>query len=210
MKYAATLNPALSGPFLSTISQLSSYDTIQAALLSNRLSWFGVEGVCDARNWTQHQLMSLPSNGDLSILTSDMKDATVFDAVRHALIVYSLIAAFPLPLPTAPFPELASRLKAGILQVLDNDENTVSTTLLLWTSTMGALAAIGTPQRTSLVAICAGFCRKLRVSSWESMQAILQEYLWSGDISDFDGMYLFLEIGRQVLQEDDESLWVEE
>lgn len=210
MKYAATLTPALSGPLLSTISQLSSYDTIQAALLSNRLSWFGIEGVCDARNWTQHQLMSLPSNGDLPILTSDMEDAIMFDAVRHALIVYSLIAAFPLPLPTAPFPELASRLEAGILQVLEDDQNTISTLLLLWTSTMAALAAIGTSQRTSLVAICAGFCRKLRISSWESMQAILQDYLWSGDISDFDGMYLFLEIGRLVLQEDDESLWVEE
>lgn len=209
LKYAATLGPALSGLLLTTVSQISSYNTIQAALLSNRLSWFGVECVCDARNWTQHQLMSLPLEGELLMLTS-IEDATLFNVVRNALIVYSFIAVFPLPLSTAPFPDLATKLDAGIRQVLEEDEDTGTVTLLLWASTMAALAAIGTPQRTSLVALAAKLCLKLNVSSWESLQAILQDYLWSEDISDFDGMFLFLEISKQMLEEDEESQWVED
>lgn len=143
------------------------------------------------------------------MLTS-IEDATLFNVVRNALIVYSFIAVFPLPLSTAPFPDLAAKLDAGIRQVLDEDEDTGTVTLLLWASTMAALAAIGTPQRTSLVTLAAKLCLKLNVSSWESLQAILQDYLWSEDISDFDGMFLFLEISKKMLEEDEESQWVED
>ncbi|KEF60778.1 uncharacterized protein A1O9_02340 [Exophiala aquamarina CBS 119918] len=203
MKYAITLSPALSGPFLSTISNLMVYDTIQSTLLSNRLTWFGFECVCDARNWTQHQLMSLPSSKESPLLTTDIAGTTIFSIVRNALIVYSLIAVFPLPLSTAPFPELATKLELDIFEVLeDDDENTASTSLLLWASTMGALAAIGTPQRAALVAITARLCEKLLISSWESMQAVLQDYLWSRDISDFDGMFLFLDVQNQMDEQD--------
>lgn len=208
MKYATTLCPALSGPLLSTISQLALYDTIQAALLSNTLAWFGVECVCDARNWTQHQLMSLPSSEESAMLTKSIQAAAMFDAVRNALIVYSLIAVLPLPLATAPFPELAARLESGISQVLEDDQDAMSTSLLLWTSSMGALAAIGTPQRSALVCLTANFCRRLRIFSWESMQATLQDYLWSGDISDFDGIFLFLEVQKLLLEDDTGSQYI--
>lgn len=198
MKYAITLSPALSGLFLSTISHLMLYDTIQSTLLSNRLTWFGFECVCDARNWTQHQLMSLPSSKESPQLTKDITGATIFNAVRNALIVYSLIAVFPLPLSTAPFPELATKLESDISELLEDDKSTASKSLLLWASTIAALAAIGTPKRSSLVAITASLCEQLGITSWESMQAILQDYLWSGDISDFDGMFLFLEVQKQM------------
>jgi hypothetical protein len=208
MKYATTLCPALSGPLLSTISQLNLYDTIQAALLSNTLTWFGVECVCDARNWTQHQLMSLPSSGESPMLTKSIQGAAMFDAVRNALIVYSLIAVLPLPLSTAPFPKLAARLESDIPRLLDDNQGASSTSLLLWISSMGALAAIGTPLRSSLVALTARLCQKLRIFSWESMQATLQDYLWSGDISDFDGIFLFLEVQKQMLEHDTGSHYI--
>lgn len=67
---------------------------------------------------------------------------------------------------------------------------------------MAALAAIEMPKRASLVAFVARFCRNLHIFSWDSMQAILQDYLWSGDISDFDGTYLFLEVQKQILKQD--------
>jgi hypothetical protein len=188
---------------MSVISEAILYDSIQGAYLSNRLTWFGVQYVCDARNWTQHQIMSLPSSAETATLTLHTPQAVVFDAVRHALIVYSLIAILPLPLCSVPFPELADRLEPAISEALQHGPGATSTRLLLWISSMAALAAIGTPKRASLVALAARLCRNLRIDSWESMQAILQDYLWSGDISDFDGMYLFLEVQQHMFEQGD-------
>ncbi|ETI20834.1 hypothetical protein G647_07176 [Cladophialophora carrionii CBS 160.54] len=202
MKYATTLSLTVSGPLMAVISEAILYDSIQEAFLSNRLTWFGVQYVCDARNWTQHQIMSLPSSAETSTLTLHTPQAVVFDAVRYALIVYSLIAILPLPLCSVPFPELADRLEPAISQTLQYGAEATSTTLLLWISSMAALAAIGTPKRASLVAFAARLCRNLRIDSWESMQTILQDYLWSGDISDFDGMYLFLEVQKHMFEQD--------
>lgn len=143
------------------------------------------------------------------MLTKSLQGAAMFDAVRDALIVYSLIAVLPLPLSTAPFPELAARLESGISRVLEHNLGAMSTSLLLWTSSMGALAAIGTPRRSSLVALTASICQKLRIFSWESMQATLQDYLWSGDISDFDGIFLFLEVQKQMLEHDTGSQYIQ-
>jgi len=202
MKYAKTLPITLSGVLMAAISEVICYNNIQEAFLSNRLTWFGVEYVCDARNWAHHQIMSLPSSAETAMLTKCTPQATIFDAVRHALIVCSLITIFPLPLSSVPFPELASRLESDISQVLQDGQGAIPTSLLLWISSMAALAAIGTPKRASLVAIAARLCRNLHISSWESLQAILQDYFWSGDISDFDGIYLFLELQMQMLEQD--------
>jgi hypothetical protein len=147
--------------------------------------------------------MSLPANEKTATLIEHAEQAIMFEAVRHALIVYSLIAVFPLPLSTVPFPELAVMLESDISQVLQDGQGASSTSLLLWISSMAALAATETPKRASLVATTARLCRELNISSWESMQAILQDYLWSGDISDFDGIYLFLEVQKQILKQDD-------
>ena len=202
MKYATTLPTTLSGLLMATISEVIRYNSIQEAFLSNRFTWFGIEYVCDARNWTHHQIMSLPSSAETAMLTKCTQQAAIFDAVRHALVVYSLITVFPLPLSSAPFPELAGMLESAISQALQDGQGTTSTSLLLWISSMAALAAIGTPKRASLVAFAARLCRNLHISSWESMQAVLQDYFWSGDISDFDGIYLFLELQTQMLEQD--------
>ncbi|KAJ9608757.1 hypothetical protein H2200_006528 [Cladophialophora chaetospira] len=200
--YATTLSMTLSEPLLSVISDLILYASIQEALLSNRLTWFGLEYVCDARNWTQHQTMSLPSREETVMLAKQPQQAIMFNAVRHALIVYSLIAVFPLPLPSAPFPVLADRLDSDISQLLQDGQGATSATLLLWLSSMAALAAIGTPKRVPLVTLTAHFCQHLHISDWESMQATLQDFLWAGEISDFDGMYLFLEVQKQMFELD--------
>jgi len=34
------------------------------------------------------------------------------------------------------------------------------------------------------------------------MQIILHDYLWSGDISDFDGISLFFEVEKQMREQD--------
>ena len=205
MKFATTLEPSLSSHFMSVVSQVVLYNSMQEAFLSNTLRFFGVEYLCDARNWTQHQIMSLPSSDETVALTEHFQTDTIFDAVRHALIVYSFIAILPLPLATVPFPDLAARLESGILEVLRNGQGAVSKPLLLWISSMAALAAIGTPKRASLVGIAADLCRRLDISSWESMQAVLQEYLWSDEISDFDGLYLFLEVENHMLEHDPDN-----
>jgi len=145
--------------------------------------------------------MSLATSKESPQFT-DVQGRAVFNAVRNALIVYSLIAVFPLPLSTAPFPELATRLESDLSEVLEYEENTIPKSLLLWVSTMAALAAIGTPQRASVVTITTRLCEQLGICSWESMQVILQEYLWSAEISDFDGMFLFLDVQKQMDEQD--------
>jgi hypothetical protein len=127
---------------------------------------------------------------------------TLFKAVHHALIIYSLIVVFPLPLSSAPFPELAAELEPDVSQLLNAGRGDISRTLLLWISTMATLAAIDTPQRASLVATTAQLCRDLQIYSWEALEAVLQDYLWSEDISDFDGLYLYLEVQDQMLEQE--------
>ncbi len=202
MKYAGSLSMRLSGLFMSVVSDLMLYDSIQGALLSNRLAWFGVEYVCDARNWAQHQTVSLPSSEETMTLAQHTQQALLFDTVRYALIVYSLIAVLPLPLSSAPFPELASRLDSNISELVCHGQETLSASLLLWVSSMAALAAIGTSKREHLVTRVAQFCHDLDISDWDSMQLILRDHLWSGEISDFDGIYLFLEVQKYMLEED--------
>lgn len=189
---------------MSVVSAIILYDLIQAELLSNRLNWFGIEYVCDARNWTQHQTMSLPmAGGEASDITQPTEQQILFEAVRHALIIHTLIAVFPLPLSSAPFAELAQKLYLDILAICQAQQDTVPAALLLWISSLAALAAIGTTNRARLVTIVTDLCASLGIKEWEVMKVCLQDYLWSEDISDFDGIYLFIEIQSKMVESDE-------
>jgi hypothetical protein len=188
---------------MAVVSEINLYADLQQSFLSNNLpQWFGVEYMCDARNWTQHNVMSLPDGAELALLAHEAQQATLFQAVRHALVVYSLIVVFPLPISSAPFAELATILGPLVCQLLEFDRAASSPSLLLWISSMAALAAIDTPVRASLVASTARLCRELGVSTWEDMQSMLEKYVWSQDISEFDGMSLFLDIQAQSWDSD--------
>jgi hypothetical protein len=66
--------------------------------------------------------------------------------------------------------------------------------LLIWMLFMFAIAAVGKPERAWAVAILDRCSRRMRIYNWDSMQALLSEFLWLPITNDFDGMEVWDEI----------------
>jgi hypothetical protein len=153
--------------------------------------------LADARNHTQHQLLSLSKSAQVRATFADSipkQHYDVYETIRVALHIFSLIAVYPLPLSAAPFSMLVEALEPQLrLQSLEINGQRLSE-LSLWVSVMGAIAATGTRRRATFVNFVTREARWLQLQSWADAKAVLKDYLWYAQVSDFDGYYLWLEV----------------
>jgi hypothetical protein len=153
--------------------------------------------LADARNHSQHQLLSLSKSAQLEATFGDSIPKLhygLYETIRVALNIFSLITVYPLPLSAAPFPMLVEALETQLrLQSLEINGQRLPE-LSLWVSVMGAIAAIGTNRRVAFVNYVTREARWLQLQSWADAKAVLKDYLWYAQVSDFDGYYLWLEV----------------
>lgn len=148
----------------------------------------------DERNFVQHSLMCL------NPLPSDPEDEQpLIRLARLGTVIYNLLVVFPLPAIAAPFHQLAHDIKAQLLDPSIPTWWREASDLILWATVMGAIAAIGSPDRQWYLTILDEFTRQLGVDSWPSMRERLGMFLWFDYTNDADGLKLWREIEESNL-----------
>ena len=194
--YMTTKMDAESASLLApVVSDIAYFLEVQRSFLSND-SGFERSFVADVRNWVQFQVSSLPGVAELGKDTTSHPTHNRYEILRLGLLIFSLIAVFPVPLVSAPFEELASRLLPFIETFQEESVARDRPGPLVWAMTMGALASIETRYRHLFVEEIASLCSALHIDTWSHFQTELMMALWDPAISDFDGQFLWLEVAE--------------
>ncbi len=139
------------------------------------------------RNYVQHRVMSLPVGDD--------DQDQIYEMLRVSLIIYSILVVMPLPLVVCPFDELAENLKRSTLKLSRGlGIPTDLRNLLVWTATLGALAAYDSDSRSWYILILERLCRRASIFSAADYVSALHSFLWLPCVSDADATNLWLEL----------------
>jgi len=153
--------------------------------------------IIDQRNFVQHRLMSLRTAQELGAAGLAVEEP-LYECCRLAMIVYSFLVVFPLPPEAGPFEALVASLRAELSRA-----TAVARThppapsrwpLLLWIITMGAIAAIGLPERPWFAVQARTAAARMAMGDWIDMRDVLQSFLWLSSTSDPDGRDLWAEM----------------
>lgn len=148
--------------------------------------------MADQRNFVQHRLMSL------CLIDSDQfMERDIFDLCWLAGVAYSMIAVFPLSPKAARFDRLANMIKQAISNTTVADKWAQAPELGIWITVMGALCAIGTPNRSWFVEVLKQETDRLGIFSWQDLKMQLMDFLWFPLASDPNGQELWVEVEQQ-------------
>lgn len=150
----------------------------------------------DQRNLVQHSLMLLTPD--------DASDEARLEHPMHRLarlatIIYSLLVVFPLPAIAAPFHRLAQDVRAQLSDPPVHGRWAETADLILWATTMGAIAAIGSPDRAWYLMTLDRLTRQLGINTWAGMKERLRMFLWFDYTNDSDGLKLWRDIEESGL-----------
>ena len=154
--------------------------------------------IIDQRNFVQHSLMSLKSQQELYDSDSTMEES-LYECCRLAAIIYSLLVIFPLPPVFGPFEGLADQLHLELTLVSLDDQTTPRSRLLIWALVMGAIAALGCPERPWFLSQIRVLSTKMKVEKWAQMKEILLSFLWLPSTNDPDGQDVWMEMQEDPL-----------
>ncbi|KIX98345.1 uncharacterized protein Z520_05646 [Fonsecaea multimorphosa CBS 102226] len=150
--------------------------------------------VSDERNFVQHSLLLLtPLPGEVQ------DEHPLIRLARLATVIYSLLVVFPLPAIAAPFHRLARDIQELLLDSSLQPWSNEASDLILWATAMGAIAAIGSPDRAWFCATLDDLTRRLGIGNWATMRDRLGMFLWYQYTNDSDGIRLWTEIEESNL-----------
>ena len=131
--------------------------------------------IADQRNLIQHRLMSLPAN---PFEEREFENDGMYEVVRLTSIIYSLPVVMPISPSTAPFVELADKLRREVVQMDIADKNMDEIRPFVWILFMGGIAAFGSVERGWFAERMRWVSDILELDSWEDCKKILKFFLW--------------------------------
>ncbi|KIX03592.1 uncharacterized protein Z518_07145 [Rhinocladiella mackenziei CBS 650.93] len=148
-----------------------------------------LSALMDERNFVQHNLMLLtPDPSEIR------QEHPMHRLSRLATVIYSLLVVFPLPAVAAPFHQLAHDVRSQLSQLSIQSRWTEAPDLILWITVMGAIAAVGSSDRTWYLSALDRLTRRLNIKTWASLKERLKMFLWFEYTNDSDGLKLWREI----------------
>lgn len=144
----------------------------------------------DARKWVQHQTLSLPESSSRNPDIWNREQQHLYEIIRVALNIYTLVAIFPLPTFTAPYDDLALSLLSEF-EALQREKQGPEVTILMWACVVGALASAGTTRYDDFVLHGRQFSQPLKVATWAGLQQFMHGTLWYPRVSDLEGQHFW-------------------
>lgn len=159
------------------------------------------------RNVLQHRLLSLPRREFMLA-----RDHSIYEACRLAALVFSDMVLFPLPTVTSVRPRIMGMLRRAIEKWMslqrdigaDNDNiedykdrkaiEEKEDHLLLWITTMGALAAATSAEEAMKAWFSESLSRcsaRLGITCWNETRRILKRHLWYDGVCDSPGQVIW-------------------
>ncbi|KAI1609879.1 hypothetical protein EDD36DRAFT_453605 [Exophiala viscosa] len=162
--------------------------------VENRPEAQALRALMDQRNFVQHNLMQLtPDAFEIE------EEHPMSRLARLGTLIYSMLVVFPLPPVAAPFHRLAQDVMAQLALPTVQSRWSEASDLLLWVTVMGAIAAIGSPDRQWYLVTLDRLTRRLNINTWASMKERMKLFLWFEYTNDSDGLKLWREIEESSL-----------
>lgn len=145
----------------------------------------------DKRNLVQHYLTSVPA---YPFEEGHEGPDRMYECTRLAARMYSLLVIFPVHHSTAPFGLHTSLLLKELSHFDAANISAQESKLFVWVLVMGAIMAVGTPDRFWFISALRPVASRLRLNSWEDMKALLVTFLWLDLTNDPDGRDVWDEV----------------
>lgn len=146
------------------------------------------------RNALQHRLMSIPPATEID--TGHFLCHAVYEPCRLATILYSIAVTLPVPMATGLHRNLVRLLKMAISEMDVQQCYTEVPHILLWTCTMGGVAASQTKERGFFVQVLARLLVTSRIHRWLKFKRIVKSFLWLESACDPGAHDLWDDISR--------------
>jgi len=145
--------------------------------------------------------MSLPIGDELP--QGEISSVCLYEAIRHAAIIYSVAVTFALPPLQGIFRKLAVLLKHVLEEVKLEPCWRRRPTVLLWILMMGGIAACDMLERGWYVQNL-GAVAVLGISEWDDVAEELGNFLWLQSACDAGGRTLWAEVvqNRRIVEEE--------
>lgn len=144
----------------------------------------------DARKWVQYQALNLPDSPSWGADVWNRQQEHLYEIMRLALNIYTLVAIFPLPAFTAPFDDLALPLLSEF-GALQQEKTASELAILMWACVVGALASTGTARYNGFVLHGRHLLQPLKIVSWTGLQQFIHGTLWYPEVSDLEGQHFW-------------------
>lgn len=150
--------------------------------------------ITDQRNIILHSLLSLlPAEHLPDHLSEDQ--GVLYEACRISGLIFGIGVVFPLPPHISPLPRLAMTLRAILCSnILSGWTSSSTCGILMWSITLGGIAAANTPHRRWFVAELELLTREQSIFNWESHKRILKQMLWQNNACDVAGQNMWAEV----------------
>jgi hypothetical protein len=150
----------------------------------------------DQRNYVHHRLLSLESANDVECRTEAIMIDPQYEPCRLACIIYSFLVVYPYPPIVGLYERLIRRLQTSILamrlKLADMSETQLA--LQLWVLVMGAILAVGLPQRDWFINDMSPILFRLGIHGQAHLTTLLLRFLWHPNTSGRDLLDLCREL----------------
>ncbi|OJD18745.1 hypothetical protein AJ78_01282 [Emergomyces pasteurianus Ep9510] len=130
----------------------------------------------------------------------------IYESVRFAAMVYSMLVVFPLPAANRPFPRLCRMMKAALVAAevenitpYNSNRNihcwSGAPEMLLWVMILGTMAARNTPTEDWFVERTGDVIKVLGIRSWEQLKGKMEMIMWMDCVCDAGGLAVWNEAG---------------
>ncbi|KAB8276934.1 hypothetical protein BDV30DRAFT_223918 [Aspergillus minisclerotigenes] len=187
-----SLTPPVKEKIVNAFVHLGEYSIVIQSFSNRHLDASTLDLIGDVRNQVHHDLFSLPDeHGPTDCIFDQPNDPgdssqsfEIYHACRLSALLYALHVTFPVPKSAA----LRAVIIPQLNEKLHDVSQKMSTTLLLWCTTVTAIAAEGMIQRQSLVQLTNKVRLDLQIHHLSHTVEILHSFTWA-DIACLDGLY---------------------
>ncbi|KAE8136600.1 hypothetical protein BDV38DRAFT_293777 [Aspergillus pseudotamarii] len=187
-----SLTPPIKEKIATTFFHLGEYSNVIQLFSHRNLDVSTLDLIADVRNQVHHGLFSLPDEHTLPDCIIDQPDELcdssqsleLYHACRLSALLYALHVTFPVPKSSA----LRAVIIPPLTEKLHHVSQKMSSTLILWCTTVATIAAEGMTQRQSLVQLNDKVRLDLQIYQLTHAVEILHSFAWT-DAACLDGLY---------------------
>ncbi|GMF70312.1 unnamed protein product [Aspergillus oryzae] len=187
-----SLTPPVKEKIVNAFVHLGEYSNVIQSFSNRHLDASTLDLIGDVRNQVHHDLFSLPDEHSPTDCIIDQpnnpgdssQSLEIYHACRLSALLYALHVTFPVPKSAA----LRAVIIPQLNEKLHDVSQKMSTTLLLWCTTVTAIATEGMIQRQSLVQLTNKVRLDLQIHHLSHTVEILHSFTWA-DIACLDGLY---------------------
>ncbi|KAE8356109.1 hypothetical protein BDV28DRAFT_2380 [Aspergillus coremiiformis] len=187
-----SLTPPIHEDIVDVFLHLGEFSSIVELYCNRDLDNFTLDLIADIRNQVHHRLFSLPDEHDSAQCiiqqSNDSGDGSqsleVYHTCRLSALLYAVHVTFPVPKSST----LRTTLLSQLVEKLHDAYPTMSYAVLLWCTTVAAIAAEGMIHRQPLVLLAEKLRQDLQIQELTQFTEILRSFAWVG-VACLDGFY---------------------